>query len=106
MFLIKLLSRLPFSILYLFSDLLFFMSFYVAGYRRKQVHRNLKNSFPDKSTEELKIIEKRFYQNLCDYAVEMVKLLTISKEELSRRMKFNNPELPEKFKSQNQSILF
>jgi KDO2-lipid IV(A) lauroyltransferase len=106
MFFIKLLSRLPLSVLYFFSDVLFIVSFYVIRYRRKIVKRNLANSFPEKSRRELQRIERQFYSNLCDYAVEMLKLVTMSKEELSRRMVFKNPGVLEKYSSENQSILF
>jgi KDO2-lipid IV(A) lauroyltransferase len=53
-----------------------------------------------------KQIEKEFYKNLCDYAVESLKLVTMSKEELNRRMVFTNPEVPQNFSASNQSILF
>jgi Kdo2-lipid IVA lauroyltransferase/acyltransferase len=82
------------------------VSFYLVRYRRKLVKKNLKKSFPEKSEKEREGIEKDFYKNLCDYAVEMLKLLTISKEELSKRMAFKNPEVPDRFRQQNQSILF
>lgn len=106
MFLIRLISKLPLSVLYGFSDLLFFVSFYVVRYRRRLVEKNLRQSFPEKTIEELNAIEKGFYKNLCDYAVEMLKLLTISKEELSRRMIFKDSAVTETFKQQGQSILF
>jgi KDO2-lipid IV(A) lauroyltransferase len=105
MFVIKLLSRLPFRALYVISDLLFVLSYYVVKYRRKLVFKNLKNSFPEKSHRELRQIEKRFYQNLCDYGVEMIKLLTISKEDLESRVKFVNPEVSVKHLRQGQSLL-
>lgn len=103
---IRLVSRLPLRLLYLLSDFLFLIIYHVVGYRRKLVQKNLRASFPDKPAEALHQIEKKFYRNLCDYAVEMVKLVTISEEELSARMKFNGMELLEKFKHENQSILF
>ncbi|MBT1705466.1 lysophospholipid acyltransferase family protein [Chryseosolibacter indicus] len=106
MLIIRLLSYLPFGILYLLSDFLFFVSYYIVRYRRRLVKKNLRNSFPGKTKNELSVIEKEFYRNLCDYAVEMLKLLTISKEELTRRMKFNEPEFVHQFSSKNQSILF
>jgi Kdo2-lipid IVA lauroyltransferase/acyltransferase len=105
MFVIKVLSRLPFSVLYAISDLLFFLSFYVVKYRRKLVFKNLKNSFPAKSNVELREIEKTFYKNLCDYAVEMIKLLTISREEIESRVKFVNPEISINYIRQGQSLL-
>lgn len=106
MLFIRLLSRLPLSVLYVISDFLFFVSYYLIGYRQALVRRNLRNSFPEKQKSDLRNIEKEFYKNLCDYAVESLKLITMSKEELSRRMVFKNPEVLEKFKASNQSILF
>jgi KDO2-lipid IV(A) lauroyltransferase len=105
MFLVKLLSRIPLAALYLFSDFLFFIAYHVIRYRRKLVKKNLTASFPDKSLEALAKIEKEFYKNLCDYAVETLKLLTITKEELGKRMTFTTPEIPAKYKDQNKSIL-
>jgi len=105
MFFLKLLSRLPLSILYAFSDFLFVMSYYVAGYRKKIVRKNLVNSFPEKSATELKMIEKQFYKDLCDYGVETLKLLTISREELMKRLVYKNPEIAQPFADRGQSII-
>ncbi len=105
MVLLKLLSRTPLSVLYLFSDFLFFASYYVINYRLKLVRKNLKQSFPEKSIAELKLIEKQFYKNLCDYGVETLKLLTISKQELTARMKFINLEGAQKFLQNKQSVI-
>jgi KDO2-lipid IV(A) lauroyltransferase len=106
MFLLRLLSRLPFSVLYLLSDFFFVIVFYVVRYRRKLVQKNLKNAFPEKSAAEIARIERQYYRNLCDYGVEMLKLLTISKEELSARMSFTHPEVLQNFADNNQSIIF
>ncbi|HEX5171797.1 MAG TPA: lysophospholipid acyltransferase family protein [Cyclobacteriaceae bacterium] len=105
MFFVTLLSRLPLSVLYFFSDFLFVVSFYVVRYRRKLVQKNLKNAFPEKKLAELKVIEKEFYVNLCDYAVETLKLLTISREELGKRMIFKNAELALKYAENGHSVL-
>jgi Kdo2-lipid IVA lauroyltransferase/acyltransferase len=102
---IRLLSRFPLWLLYGLSDFLFFTGYYLLKYRRRLVQENLRSSFPEKSDLEIHQIEKAFYKNLCDYAVESLKLLTITKEELSRRMVYKNPELIEQYKANNQSIL-
>ncbi|MCD9016372.1 lysophospholipid acyltransferase family protein [Parachryseolinea silvisoli] len=104
MLFVRLLSSLPFWVLYAFSDFLFVVSYYLVRYRRKMVWKNLKNSFPEKSAKELQKIEKQFYRNLCDYALEMLKLLTISREELAKRMRYTDTAAAEKFKAQNQSV--
>ena len=79
-------SLLPLKIHYVFSDILFFFVFYILNYRRRIVWVNLVTSFPEKPEEELKEIERGFYHWFCDYIVETIKLLTISKSELQKRM--------------------
>lgn len=106
MFFIRLLSKLPLSALYAISDFLFVVSFYVVRYRRGLVLRNLKKSFPEKSIEELRQIKKQFYKNLCDYSVETLKLLSITSEDLAKRMVFVNRDVVDKFTKENQSMLF
>ncbi len=86
MFLIKLLSRLPLGVLYLLSDFLFFLTYYIVRYRRTLVMKNLRNSFPEKSEKELRTIEKQFYHNLADISIETLKGITISKKELEKRV--------------------
>lgn len=102
---LRFISRLPFSILYSISDCLFILSYYIVHYRKKLVRMNLVNSFPEKSEEEISKIEKEFYRNLCDYAVESLKLLTISASQLKKRMRYTNPDLVFKYRDQNQSVL-
>jgi KDO2-lipid IV(A) lauroyltransferase len=105
MFFLKLISRLPFPLLYAFSDFLFVVSYHLVGYRIKVVRKNLKNSFPEKTDDERRKIEREFYRNLCDYGVETLKLLTISKEEIMKRLVFKNPEITQPFADREQSIL-
>lgn len=87
-----LIAILPFRMLYALSDFLRFWLYHVVGYRKKVVRTNLRNSFPDKTPGELKAIERKFYRYLCDYMLEDVKMLRMSKEELIRRMTYYNKE--------------
>ncbi len=80
-----LIALLPFPLFYLFSDAIYFILYRVIGYRKKVVYENLKNSFPNKSHQELKLIEKKFYHYLCDLFLETLKTLTISKEDAIKR---------------------
>jgi len=105
MLFIRLLSRLPLGALYLLSDFLFILTYHVVRYRRNLVVQNLKNSFPSKTGAELKTIEREYYHNLCDYAVETIKLLSMSKEELGKRLTFTDTEKLEEYKSKNQSVI-
>lgn len=106
MFFIRLLSRLSLPVLYKISDFLFFLSYRLVRYRRRLVAANLALSFPEKTLDERRRIEREFYKNLCDYAVESLKLVTMSREELGRRMMFTDSEVPKRFARADQSILF
>ena len=84
---------LPFRIMYFFSDMFYFLIYYVIGYRRSVVHANLSSSFPEKSPAEIRQLEKKFYHHLCDISFEGIKGFYMSPEELIRRHHILNPEI-------------
>ena len=94
------LAWLPLQVLYLVSDFLYLILYYLVGYRKKVVRENLKNSFPEKSSSELKTLEKEFYRHFTDVFIETIKLLHITDEEIEKRMYFSNPEMISDFVSQ------
>lgn len=98
-----LLSLLPFRVLYLFSDCLYLLIYYGVRYRKKLVRKNLAESFPEKNRKEIIRIEKKFYRFFCDYIVETIKLLTIRKENMRKRMRFEDVEQLEKSFSEGKS---
>ncbi len=61
-------------------------------YRRDVVRRNLTTSLPEKSSQEIASIEKAFYHFFMDTILESGKLVSISQEEMKRRMIFPNVE--------------
>jgi len=105
MILIRLFSYLPFWFIYFFSDVLSFVAFRIIRYRRKVVLENLRRSFPDKSDKVIFSIAKGFYKNLSDIIVEAAKELTISKEEILKRVNFKNTEELERYFKNGQSVL-
>jgi KDO2-lipid IV(A) lauroyltransferase len=84
-----LLSLLPWWFIYLISDFLYFIAYYVAGYRKRVVMTNLAIAFPEKTEEERIHIAKLFYHQFIDSLVEMIKLISISKEEFQKRFAVN-----------------
>ncbi len=98
-------SLLPFPVLYFISDGLYVLIYHVFGYRKKVVLTNLRNSFPQKSEEEIKQISKKFYRHFCDLVVESLKIFTISPEEVKKRMVIRNPEVPDKYFEQGRSVI-
>lgn len=89
---IWLLAIMPLEILYKISDCLYLFVYKIVGYRKNVVRENLKNSFPEKTKEELETIEHKFYHYICDYMLESMKMLLLSKKELFRRLTFHNTD--------------
>lgn len=102
--LVTLISCIPFGVLYVLSDIIYFPFYHIVRYRRKIVRRNLTESFPDKSLDEIVRIEKRFYHFFIDTTLESCKLATISREEMMRRIKFTNIELANDMLRQGKSV--
>jgi KDO2-lipid IV(A) lauroyltransferase len=98
-------TLLPLRVLYLFSDFLYLVLYYFPSYRRKVVARNLKNSFPEKSDEELKSIEKKFYRHLADVFIETVYVTHMSLEEQKRRFTITNLELIHKLREEKRDVI-
>ncbi len=102
---LKLISILPFRLLYITSDFLFLIMYYIVGYRKKVVYQNLHNSFPEKSAKEIRQIAKKFYHNFSDVIVEQVKLRSIKKDQCLKRMVFKNTEIIDKLYMQKKSVI-
>lgn len=100
-----LLSLLPFFVLYLIADVIFLLLYYVIKYRRTTVQRNLRNSFPEKTSLELAKIEKQYYAYLADLIVEAIKSISISEKTLKKRFQILNPECLAHYFGQGKSIL-
>jgi KDO2-lipid IV(A) lauroyltransferase len=72
---------------------MYLLVYKVLGYRVKVVRQNLSRSFPEKTEQERRKTERLFYKWLCDYAVETIKLTSISHKQIRRRLKVVNAEL-------------
>jgi KDO2-lipid IV(A) lauroyltransferase len=103
--LIWFLSKLPFRVLYVISDLVFFILYYIIGYRTDVVRFNLKTAFPTMDEVTLKKTEKRFYHHFCDLFIEVIKTLSISEQTLRDRYLFTNIEVLQKYIDKGQPVL-
>ena len=95
---------LPFRVLYFVSDIVYFIVYYVIGYRKKTVRENLKLAFPDKIEAERLQIEKDSFKHLCDMFLEMAKTMTISRRQIDKRFKFNNLDTYLELEKKGKSI--
>lgn len=96
---------LPFSLIYLHSDILFFFLYRVFGYRKRVVYQNLKNAFPEKNEKEIQKIAKAFYVNLCDIIIESIISGYISKKTYLKRFPVVNPEILDEYFKNGQSVI-
>jgi KDO2-lipid IV(A) lauroyltransferase len=97
-------SILPFPLLYLLSDFVFIIVYHIIGYRTKTVRENIALTLPHLSEKERLLIEKKFYHHLCDLFLEMIKTMTMSKEEISKRYIFKNIEVYKEIETKEKSI--
>jgi len=98
-------ASLPFFFWYALSDLLAFVLRVLVKYRREVIYENLRGSFPEKSPEELRRLQKQFYRNFCDTLVESVKLAGISRRNFEKRIRCTNPEVFAELKERNRNVL-
>jgi KDO2-lipid IV(A) lauroyltransferase len=96
---------LPFPLLYLLSDGLYLLIYHVIGYRKAVVRQNLRNSFPERSTEELKAIEREFYRWFCDLVLETLKTLTISPAQVKERVSVEGEPVLRRYFEEGRSVI-
>lgn len=99
------LSLLPMRVLYVFADFLFFVLNYIIGYRRKVIYNNLKNAFPEKSHQEIQLIQKKFYRNFADYLLETLKCFSMTQKELDQRHTYSNLEVFKNIHDEKKDII-
>jgi KDO2-lipid IV(A) lauroyltransferase len=98
-------SYLPLGILYKLSDLLYFIFTRIFAYRKTVILGNIQRSFPTKSDAEHKQLVKEFYRHFSDILVEGIKNLTISKQQLKKRMVVRNPELMQELYDEKRNVI-
>jgi Kdo2-lipid IVA lauroyltransferase/acyltransferase len=99
-----LLSLIPFWLLYRISDFLYLLNYYIIGYRKKIVYKNLQLSFPNKSPDEIKRIARAFYRHFSDFLLESVKCLSIPLKQHQKRFRFANLELIQKLEEEKRDF--
>ena len=93
----KLIGYLPYFVLYrMLAPFIYFILYRVIGYRKPIVRVNLELAFPEKSEEERREIERKFYHHLSEIFVDVVDMTSMSPKELQRRMQVVNEEQTDK----------
>lgn len=97
-------SILPFRLLYVLSDGVYLIIYYIIGYRKKTVRYNLKLALPHLNDQERLLLEKKSFRHLCDLFLEVVKTMSISEREMDKRFQFSNLEVYKELERKGKSI--
>lgn len=95
----------PFRILYGLADLVFYVVYYIAGYRKKVVFANLRKAFPGKTDQEIHSIARSFYHHLADLLIESMKAFTMPEERVIERYRYRNISMLEDLYRQGKSVI-
>lgn len=98
-------SKLPWKLLYAFSDFLYWLVYKVLRYRVKVVNQNLRNSFPEKSEREIKEVRRKFYRHFCDITLETIRMQNMKAEEILKRQTVANPEIVDHIYEQGRGLI-
>lgn len=91
-----LIGLMPYKVQFFISDVIRWVLYKVVRYRVAVVRNNLQMSFPEKSVEQRKQIERNFYKHLADVFLETLSLASVKAEPLKKRMEFINVDQIEK----------
>ncbi len=102
----RLISRLPFHILLLLADILYFILNRIYAYRKTVIDLNLMHAFPDKKSEELWFIRQNFYRHLADIVAETIQSISISEKKLKAHIQLHHEsyEVLRKYELSGQHI--
>ena len=98
-------SILPFRVLYFFSDISYVIIYYIVGYRKKTVRKNLSLTLRHLNNEERTAVEKKFYHHFTDSFFEMAKSMTISDKQLRKRFVFDNINVVHEYEAKGKSVV-
>ena len=104
-FLVTALSRLPLPFLYGVGYVLYVVVYRIMRIRRNVVTTNLRNSFPQLDADNINRLTRCCYRNYSDVMMEMVKSISIDREDLMERVSFTNLQLIEQELDRGQPIL-
>lgn len=103
--LLYLFALMPFWFIYMISDVLYYVFYYIIRYRKNVVFDNLRNSFPEKSDEEIIKIAKKFYRFFPDMILECLKFKNISLIEVKKRITLVNEHELTRHLDQNRTVI-
>ncbi|MEP7195027.1 MAG: hypothetical protein ABI851_00795 [Saprospiraceae bacterium] len=104
-FFVFLFELIPFSVIKSLSKFLSFLLAHIFKYRKSVINKNLQLCFPDLSSNDLKTLRGKIYDNLAVILLEGLKGLSLKKKVILERNKFNGTEIVTQFLNKGQSVI-
>lgn len=103
--LLRLISKLPFWIIYGISDVFYLIVRYLVAYRKNVIEDNLAQCFPEKSEIERKKIVSNYYRHFCDFMLESVKMYSMNEQQMAKRITVNGMDKVNAYAEQGKSAI-
>lgn len=102
---LKPISLLPWPLVYVVARVFYFLASGIFGYRVKVADRNIRNSFPEYSEEQVKALRKKAIKNFFVVLVEGFKVFSMKAEDFKTRIVATNPEIVDKYFEEGRSVI-
>lgn len=102
---VRVLSHLPFPVLYGLSTFLGWLAHKVFPYRQHVVRENLTRSFPDFDEARLQDVMKHYYRGFAEVLIELIKAASMTPDEFRRRVKIQGLEGPRAQLAEGKPVL-
>ncbi len=104
-YIIWLFSLPPLKFLYFGSWIGYLILYYLIGYRKTIISKNIRTSFPDLPEKDVCILIKKYYHNLSRVAAESVKAMHWSVEQHKKRIILSNSDYLEELAKSGKNII-
>ena len=81
------------TVLYGTASFVYFLMYYVVGYRKAVVIQNISRAFPEKRYDEVRVVVRQFYVCFTAYFAEILKSVSVSPQDFDRKIVFVNKEI-------------
>ena len=103
--LLRVLSKVPFPVLYRLSDLAYLLIRYCLRYRLAVVRQNLRRSFPDLGEADIAAIETEFYRGFADILLEGTRIGGMTPDDIRSRITVANPEVVDRLEEEGRRVI-
>lgn len=102
---LRAIAGLPLPVWYRIADFFAWLAEYVVRHRRAVIDAQLRRCFPDKDQAWLDATRRGYYHSFGDVSVEIIKAVSITEDEIRRRVRFIDAESARAALDAGQSVI-